>query len=84
MADKKISQLNQLTEGNVSAPDMAAVADISANETRKVSIPDLAQSGLRLMPDGTIAGSKLEEGAVTSNHWVMMQSQRQDRRRCSH
>ena len=67
MADKKISQLNQLTEGNVSAPDMAAVADISANETRKVSIPDLAQSGIRLMPDGTIAGSKLEDGAVTSN-----------------
>ena len=67
MADKKISELNQLAESNVSAPDMAAVADISANETRKVSIPDLAQSGIRLMPDGTIAGSKLEDGAVTSN-----------------
>lgn len=67
MADKKISELNQLTELNVSATDVAAVADISASETRKVTVPDLAQSGIRLMPDGSINGSKIEDGTIGTN-----------------
>ena len=42
MADKKITELNQLAQPNVAAGDVAAIADISANETRKVTVPDLA------------------------------------------
>ena len=60
MADKKITQLNQLAQADVRENDMAAVADVSANETRKVSVPDLAQAGIRLMPDGSIPGAKLK------------------------
>lgn len=67
MADKKITELNQLAQANVNAADMAAVADISANETRKVSVPDLAQAGIRLMPADSIPGAKLEDDAITSD-----------------
>ena len=66
MADKKITELNQLAQADVNAADMAAVADVSANETRKVSVPDLAQAGIKLMPDGSIPGAKLEDDAITS------------------
>ena len=64
MADKKITELNQLAQAEVNAADMAAVADVSANETRKVSIPDLAQAGVRLMPDGSMDGAKIEDSGI--------------------
>ena len=64
MADKKITELNQLSQAQVAAGDVAPIADISANETRKVTVPDLVQAGTRLMPDGSIPGAKLEDGAV--------------------
>ena len=67
MADKKITELNQLAQADITANDMAAVADVSANETRKVSVPDLAQAGIRLMPDDSIPGAKLEDDAITSD-----------------
>ena len=67
MADKKITQLNQLAQADVSAGDVAAVADVSANETRKVTVPDLTQAGIRLMPDESIPGGKLEDGAVDTD-----------------
>ena len=70
MADKKITQLNQLTEPSVSAGDVAAVADVSANETRKVTVPDLVEAGLRLMPDGSISGNKLEPESIGTDKLI--------------
>ena len=70
MADKKITQLNQLTEPSISAGDVAAVADVSANETRKVTVPDLVQAGIRMLPDGTIPGNKLEEDSIDTSQLV--------------
>jgi hypothetical protein len=67
MADRKISELNGLAEAGIKAADVAPVADISANQTKKVTIPDLAQAGIRLMPDGSINGSKLENGSVDTD-----------------
>ena len=67
MADKKITELNQLAQADVNAADVAPVADISANETRKVTVPDLVQAGIRLMPDESIPGAKLEDDAITSD-----------------
>ena len=61
MADKKITQLNALLEADVAPLDVAAVADISANETRKVTTPDLVQAGIRLMPSGAIPGNKIDD-----------------------
>ena len=75
MADKKITELNPLQSADITQNDVAAVADVSANETRKVTVPDLVQAGVRLMPDGSIDGDKiaidsigtgpLEPGSVT-------------------
>ena len=67
MADKKITQLNQLASADVAALDVAAVADISANETRKVTVPDLVQAGVRMMPPNSIPGSKLENDSVSGD-----------------
>ena len=64
MADKKITQLNQLAEANVATADVLAVADISANETRKVTVSDLTVAGLRYVPEGTISGDKLVDDTV--------------------
>jgi len=67
MADKKISELDQLFEPQIVAVDELAVADRSANETRKVTVPDLVQAGIRLMPDNSISGDKLTDGTVSGN-----------------
>ena len=67
MADKKISELDQLLQADIVAADEVAVADRSANETRRVTVPDLVQAGVRLMPDGSINGSKLVDETVTED-----------------
>ena len=67
MADKKITQLNALLEADVAPLDVAAVADISANETRKVTTPDLVQAGIRLMPSGAIPGNKIEINTISGD-----------------
>lgn len=67
MADKKISELNQLNQADIVAVDELAVADRSANETRKVTVPDLVQAGVRLMPDGSINGDKIENNTIGAN-----------------
>lgn len=80
MADRKISELSQLAGADVNAVDVAAVADISANETRKVTIKDLAEAGNRLLspgsipfdkiadiPDGYIEGDKLAGDSITAD-----------------
>ena len=64
MADKKITQLNPLSSASVATADVLPVADISANETRKVTVADLTTAGLKYVPDGTIPGSKLEDDSV--------------------
>ena len=60
MADRKISELSRLSGADVNANDFAAVADVSANETRKVTIKDLAEAGYRVSGDGSIPISKVE------------------------
>ena len=66
MADKKITQLNPLLADDVAEQDVVPVADISANETRKVTVPDLASAGIRMMPNNSIPGSKIENESITS------------------
>lgn len=67
MADKKITQLDELKEADARAVDVAAVAALSANETRKITIPDLVKAGVRLMADGSIDGAKLEDDSVDAD-----------------
>ena len=60
MADRKISELSQLNGADVNANDVVAVADISANETRKVTIKDLAEAGYRVSANGSIPLEKVQ------------------------
>ena len=67
MADKKITELNQLQSADIAQSDVAAVADISANETRKVTVADFVEAGINLLPDGSIDGNKIENDSIGSN-----------------
>ena len=67
MSDKKITQLNQLVSGDAATADVVAVADVSANETRKITVADLTIAGVRLMPDGSIPGSKVDGGSLNGD-----------------
>ena len=70
MADRKISELQPLAQFDIRSADELAVADRSASETRKVTVPDLTQAGIRLMPDNSINGSKLEDNSVENGKLV--------------
>ena len=70
MADYKITALPALAEGNVGSTDALAVADLSATETKKVTVKDLIAAGVALIDDGDIPGVKvgtLGANQVTSN-----------------
>ena len=60
MADLKISELRPLTDTQVVAADLLAVADVSATETRKITALDQAKATARLVPDGTISFNKID------------------------
>lgn len=67
MADKRITELNQLNAASLQpAVDVLAVADVSAAETKKITAKDLVDTALPTVPDGTIPGSKIEENTITS------------------
>ena len=70
MADKKISELNPLNEPDIAPGDVAAVADLSANQTKKVTVPAMAEAGIRLMPDEVIPGNKLEPDSISNDKIV--------------
>ncbi len=70
MADYKITALPPLAEGNVGSTDALAVADLSATETKKVTVKDLIAAGVALIDDGDIPGAKvgtLGANQVTTN-----------------
>ena len=68
MADKRISELQELPAADVVANiDVLPVADISASETRKITVSSLGAASIAALPDGGIPGSKLEDGSVTGD-----------------
>jgi hypothetical protein len=70
--DLKISELPALAGSLVEATDPVALADISASETKKVTVKDLIQRGFSFVDDGSIPSSKLSaawsisDGAVVT------------------
>ena len=60
MADLRISELRQILENEVQANDEYAIADRSANETRKIKAADLAKASIRLLPDDYISQDKID------------------------
>ncbi len=59
MPDLEISNLPALAEAGVAATDPLAIADISASETKKVTVKDLIEAGVALIDNTSIPGSKI-------------------------
>ena len=64
MADQRITQLTSLPKASVSAVDALPVADISASQTKKVTVKDLVDAGLDLINDDSIDLSKLDQASL--------------------
>jgi hypothetical protein len=63
MADLKITQLAALAGADLAAADELAVADISASETKKITVTDLFGNAATLIADATIPGAKILFGS---------------------
>ena len=59
MADLKISALNELAEADVASTDVLPIADVSASETKKVTVKSLVEQGVDLIDDASIPAAKL-------------------------
>ena len=79
MADLKITNLIALAEAAIQATDPLAIADVSATETKKVTVKDLIAKGVTVIDDGDIPAAKvgtlgtnqvasgaIQDGAVTA------------------
>ena len=63
MADLKITELQALAGANLAATDALAVADISASETKKITVSDLIAFGADLISNAEIPSAKISFAA---------------------
>ena len=78
MADLRISELQTLAGANLAAGDFLPVADVSASESRKITVTDFLGNAVTLIADdtipsgkilfsnNTIPGASIEDGSVTN------------------
>ena len=70
MPDLEISKLPPIAGALLQATDPLALADLSASETKSVTVKDLIQGGVALIDAGSIPGDKLNfalaDGSVTT------------------
>lgn len=59
MADLRISELLQLAGSNLVADDFLPIADVSASETRKITVTDFFGNASTLVADATIPSAKI-------------------------
>lgn len=59
MADLRISELVALAGANLAAGDLLPIVDISASETKKITVTDLVGNATTLIADATIPGAKI-------------------------
>ena len=59
MADQKITALTELAEANVASNDVLPIADVSASETKKVTVKSLVEQGVDLIDNASIPAAKL-------------------------
>ena len=59
MADLQITQLPSIAAGSVAATDPLALADVSASETKKVTVKDLVARGVAVIDAATIPATAL-------------------------
>ena len=60
MADRKISELDQLAGADARGVDELAIHHRSAAKTEKITLKDLAEAGYRESDDGSIPIDKVE------------------------
>jgi hypothetical protein len=65
LADQRITQLTALPSAGVSATDVLPIADVSASQTKKITVQDLADASLDLAGAGSIDLDKLDQTSVT-------------------
>jgi hypothetical protein len=65
LSDARITQLPALPEASVASLDVLPIADISASQTKKVTVKDLTEAGIALADAGSIDLSKLDQASVT-------------------
>ncbi len=63
MADLKITELQALAGANLAATDELAIADISASETKKITVSDLIAFGADLISNAEIPSAKISFAA---------------------
>lgn len=63
MADLRITELAALSSGDLVAGDELAVADISASETKRITVSDFTGKAVTLIADATIPGAKILFGS---------------------
>lgn len=59
MADLRISELAALASADLAAGDLLPVADLSASETKKITVSDFTGKAVTLIADATIPGAKI-------------------------
>jgi hypothetical protein len=65
MADLRISELAALAGANLAAGDLLPIADVSASETKKITVTDLVGRATTLIADATIPSGKILFGNNT-------------------
>jgi hypothetical protein len=64
MADQRITELVELPQGGVASNDVLPIADVSANQTKKVQVKSLIQAGFNLADASTLDISKINQGSA--------------------
>jgi hypothetical protein len=65
LADQRITQLTPLSKAGAAANDAVPIADISASETKRITLKDLVAAGIDLVDAGEIDLAKLDQGSAT-------------------
>jgi hypothetical protein len=65
VADLRITELAALAGADLAAGDLLAIADISASETKKITVTDFLGNASTLIADATIPGAKILFGSAT-------------------
>jgi len=63
MADLRISELTALAGANLAAGDLLPIVDVSASETKKITVTDLVGNATTLIADATIPSAKILFGS---------------------
>ena len=64
MADQRITELTELTKVGVAQNDVLPISDITASETKKVTVKNLVDAGLDLISTSSIDLDKLDQSST--------------------